>query len=36
MVLRRANIPFGKIRTMVIRRHKLDSYIGSRVGKIRS
>ena len=36
MVLRRANIPFGKIRTMVIRRHKLDSYIDSWVGKIRS
>ena len=36
MVLRRANVPFGKIRTMVIRRHKLDSYIGSWVGKIRS
>jgi hypothetical protein len=36
VVLRRANMPFGKIRTMVVRRHKLDSYVDSWVGKIRS
>ena len=36
MVLRRANIPFGKIRTVIVRRHKLDGYIDSWVGKIRS
>ena len=36
VILRRANIPFGKIRTMIVRRHKLDGYIGSWVGKIRS
>ena len=27
VILRRANIPFGKIRTMVVRRHKLDGYV---------
>ena len=36
VILRRTNIPFGKIRTMIVRRHKLDSYIDSWVGKIRS
>ena len=36
VILRRANVPFGKIRTMIVRRHKLDGYIDSGVGKIRS
>ena len=35
VILRRANVPFGKIRTMIVRRHKLDSYIDSWVGKVR-
>ena len=36
VILRRASVPFGKIRTMIIKRHKFDSYIDSWVGKIRS
>ena len=36
VILRRTNVPFGKIRTMIVRRHKLDGYIDSWVGKIRS
>ena len=36
VILRRANVPFGKIRTMIIRGHKLNSYIDSWVGEIRS
>ena len=36
VILRRANMPFGKIRTMIIRGHKLNSYIDSWVGEIRS
>ena len=36
VILRRTNMPFGKIRTMVVRRHKLDGYIDSWISKIRS
>ena len=33
VILRRANMPFGKIRTMIIRGHKLNSHIDSWVGE---
>ena len=34
VVLRRANAPFGKIRTVIIRGHKLNGHIDSWAGKI--
>ena len=35
VILRRANVPFGKIRTVIIGGDKLSSYIYRRAGKIR-